>query len=148
VTPAESYLRLSNAYWDFLGELRWSFQEDALVYKDGSTFALNEEVALFLEGFAFAFGSGVLPKPTGQGAACGLRRRRRGPRSNELLSPEHDRNGYSAGRSQNRWTTPSRFSGESSSISCISSNNLSFTGSCRQRSNTWEAVGCTLAPIA
>jgi hypothetical protein len=52
VTPAERYLRLSNAYCDALGGLRWSFEEDALIYRDGSTFVFSEEVALFLEGFA------------------------------------------------------------------------------------------------
>jgi hypothetical protein len=52
VTPAERYLRLSNAYCDALGGLRWSFEEDALVYRDGSAFAFSAEVALFLEGFA------------------------------------------------------------------------------------------------
>jgi hypothetical protein len=52
VTPAERYLRLSYAYCDELGGLRWSFQEDAVITKDGSMFAFSEEIALFLEGFA------------------------------------------------------------------------------------------------
>jgi hypothetical protein len=52
VTPAERYLRLSDVYCDALGGLRWSFEDDVLVYRDGSTFAFIEEVALFLEGFA------------------------------------------------------------------------------------------------
>jgi hypothetical protein len=53
MTPAERYLRLSDSYCDALGGLRWSFPEDGLVYRDGSPFAFNEEIALFLEGFAW-----------------------------------------------------------------------------------------------
>ena len=49
--PHESYLRLVNAYGDFLGGLRWSSVEDVIEYDDGETFTLVEEIALFLEGF-------------------------------------------------------------------------------------------------
>ncbi len=52
MSPAERYLRLSSAYCDYLGGLRWSSQSDALEYHDGTTFVFTEEVALFLEGFA------------------------------------------------------------------------------------------------
>jgi hypothetical protein len=52
MNAVKSYLRLASAYCDYLGGLRWSSQEDALEYPDGSTFAFNEETALFLEGFA------------------------------------------------------------------------------------------------
>jgi hypothetical protein len=52
VTNAERYLRLPTKYCDALGGVRWSFEGDELVYKDGSCFALNEEVAMFLEGMA------------------------------------------------------------------------------------------------
>jgi hypothetical protein len=52
VIPAERYLRLPDAYAEFLGGLRWSAQDNTLVYRDGSTFAFYEEIALFLEGFA------------------------------------------------------------------------------------------------
>jgi hypothetical protein len=51
---AKSYLRLCSDYCQHLGGLRWSATEDALEYPDGATFAFNEEVALFLEGFASA----------------------------------------------------------------------------------------------
>ena len=53
MTPAERYLRLCNTYCDALGGVRWSFQEDALIYRDSSALAFNEEIALFLEGFAW-----------------------------------------------------------------------------------------------
>jgi hypothetical protein len=49
---AKSYLRLSTAYCDYLGGVRWSSREDALEYPDGTTFAFTEEVAQFLEGLA------------------------------------------------------------------------------------------------
>jgi hypothetical protein len=47
-----NYLRLETSYRRYLGDLAWSGADDALVYEDGATFAFNEEVALFLEGFA------------------------------------------------------------------------------------------------
>jgi hypothetical protein len=49
-----NYLRLETSYRRYLGDLAWSGADDALVYEDGATFAFNEEVALFLEGFAGA----------------------------------------------------------------------------------------------
>jgi hypothetical protein len=52
MNDAQTYLRLDTAYCRHLGELRWSATDDALVYPDGGTFAFNEEIALFLEGFA------------------------------------------------------------------------------------------------
>jgi hypothetical protein len=51
VNGAQDYLRLHGDYCQALGGLRWSASDDALVYADGETFALNEELALFLEGF-------------------------------------------------------------------------------------------------
>jgi hypothetical protein len=52
VTSAEQYLKVSGDYCGALNGLRWSTFEDALEYGDGKTFALTEEVAIFLEGFA------------------------------------------------------------------------------------------------
>jgi hypothetical protein len=52
MNAAKAYLRLASAYCEYLGGVRWSGREDALEYPDGTTFAFNEEVALFLEGFA------------------------------------------------------------------------------------------------
>src|SRR5712692_30705 len=46
------YLILPRKYCDWLGGLRWSSADDAIVYADGGTFAFQEEVALFIEGFA------------------------------------------------------------------------------------------------
>lgn len=52
MTSEERYLRLVNSYCAHLGELRWSTTNDAIEYPGGETFALTEEIALFLEGFA------------------------------------------------------------------------------------------------
>jgi len=46
----QEYLRLSGAYCQYLGGLRWSTLDDTLVYPDGGTFAFNEEIAVFLTG--------------------------------------------------------------------------------------------------
>jgi hypothetical protein len=48
----QDYLRLVGAYCQYLGGLRWSSVEDAIEHHDGHTFAFNEEIALFLEGWA------------------------------------------------------------------------------------------------
>jgi hypothetical protein len=48
----QAYLRLSATYCDYLGGIRWSNDDDALVYRDGSTFAFCALIADFLEGFA------------------------------------------------------------------------------------------------
>jgi hypothetical protein len=48
------YLILPRQYCDWLGGLRWSASDDTIIYPDGDTFAFNEEIALFLEGFANA----------------------------------------------------------------------------------------------
>jgi hypothetical protein len=50
--PVRNYLRLSSAYCQFLGGVRWSSEDDALAYPDGSTFAFNEEIAQLLDGFS------------------------------------------------------------------------------------------------
>ena len=54
MTSEERYLRLVNSYCDYLGEIRWSSANDAIEYPGGETFALTEEIALFLEGFGSA----------------------------------------------------------------------------------------------
>lgn len=46
-----AYLALPPAYTAALGGLRWSSSDDAIVYADNLTFALNAEIGLFLEGF-------------------------------------------------------------------------------------------------
>ena len=46
------YLVLPRDYCDWLGGLRWSADEDAIVYRAGRIFAFPEEIALFLEGYA------------------------------------------------------------------------------------------------
>jgi hypothetical protein len=51
MNAVQEYLRLSSAYCQHLGGLRWSSVDDTLVYPDGRTFAFNEEVAAFLSGF-------------------------------------------------------------------------------------------------
>jgi hypothetical protein len=51
MTRAKDYLTLSTAYCRYLGGVRWSDHEDALVYADGRFFAFSEAVAFFLEGF-------------------------------------------------------------------------------------------------
>lgn len=48
----QAYLRLSAAYCDYLGGIRWSSDDDALVYRDGRTFAFCAMIADFLEGFS------------------------------------------------------------------------------------------------
>jgi hypothetical protein len=50
-SSTQHYLKLCPGYCDFLGGLRWSDREDALVYPDGRYVAFNEAVAEFLEGF-------------------------------------------------------------------------------------------------
>jgi len=49
---AQRYLRLSRAYAEHLGGLRWSSSEDALVLADGRLFAFTEGIAEFVDGFA------------------------------------------------------------------------------------------------
>jgi hypothetical protein len=49
---AHGYLRLVGDYCHWLGGLRWSSTEDAIEYGHGGTFALNEEIIEFIEGFA------------------------------------------------------------------------------------------------
>lgn len=49
---AQDYLKLSRVYAEYLGGLRWSGQEDALVDADNRTFAFSEATAEFIEGFA------------------------------------------------------------------------------------------------
>jgi hypothetical protein len=49
---AQGYLMLSSVYANYLGGLRWSGQEDALVDASNRTFAFSEQIAEFLEGFA------------------------------------------------------------------------------------------------
>jgi hypothetical protein len=51
MNPVQEYLRLSSAYCQYLGGLRWSSSDDTLVYADERTFAFNPEIASFLEGF-------------------------------------------------------------------------------------------------
>jgi hypothetical protein len=51
MNPVQEYLRLSSAYCQYLGGLRWSSSDDTLVYPDERTFAFNAEIASFLEGF-------------------------------------------------------------------------------------------------
>jgi len=51
MNAVQEYLRLSSAYCQFLGGLRWSSSDDTVVYPDGRTFAFNEEIAAFLAGF-------------------------------------------------------------------------------------------------
>jgi hypothetical protein len=46
----QAYLKLSSAYCDYLGGIRWSNDDDALVYADGKLFAFFAPVAEFLEG--------------------------------------------------------------------------------------------------
>ena len=46
------YLVLPRDYCDWLGGLRWSADEDAIVYRAGRIFAFPEEIALLLEGYA------------------------------------------------------------------------------------------------
>jgi hypothetical protein len=49
---AQDYLKLSRVYAEYLGGLRWSGREDALVDADNRTFAFSEATAEFIEGFA------------------------------------------------------------------------------------------------
>src|SRR5438105_2410906 len=49
---AQNYLRLSKVYADFLGGLRWSSAEDALIHADGRFFAFSPAIAEFVFGFA------------------------------------------------------------------------------------------------
>jgi hypothetical protein len=49
---AQDYLKLARVYAEYLGGLRWSGQEDALVDADNRTFAFSEATAEFIEGFA------------------------------------------------------------------------------------------------
>jgi hypothetical protein len=45
------YLTLPQDYAAALGGIRWSSADDALNYPDGRTFAFNDEIASFLQGF-------------------------------------------------------------------------------------------------
>ena len=49
---AQRYLKLSKVYAEYLGGLRWSGTEDAIIYGDGRCFAFNEAIAEFVDGFA------------------------------------------------------------------------------------------------
>src|SRR5207248_1370403 len=49
---AQDYLRLSRVYSEFLGGLRWSNAEDALIYANGKFFAFSAAIAEFVDGFA------------------------------------------------------------------------------------------------
>jgi hypothetical protein len=51
MNTVQEYLRLSSTYCHFLGGLRWSAQDDTIVYPDGTTFAFTGEIAAFLAGF-------------------------------------------------------------------------------------------------
>src|SRR5260370_443154 len=48
----QAYLRLASAYCDYLGGIRWSSEDDTLVYPDGKVFAFHAPIAEFLEGFS------------------------------------------------------------------------------------------------
>ncbi|HEX8200743.1 MAG TPA: hypothetical protein VF590_09665, partial [Isosphaeraceae bacterium] len=57
MTRAADYLRIPTAYCSYLGGLRWCPSGEAVEYAEedpaiGCTFALDRELALFLEGFA------------------------------------------------------------------------------------------------
>jgi len=55
MTNAVDYFQnLSDSYREYLGGLQWSPHEDAMQFCDGTVFAFNEEIALFLEGLASA----------------------------------------------------------------------------------------------
>jgi len=45
------YLTIPQDYAAALGGIRWSSEDDALNYVDGRTYAFNDEIALFVEGF-------------------------------------------------------------------------------------------------
>src|SRR5262245_2715638 len=45
------YLRLPQAYVDYLGGVRWAASDNVLELADGSCFAFTEQLADFLEGF-------------------------------------------------------------------------------------------------
>ena len=51
MNPVQEYLRLASTYCQYLGGLRWSSNDDTIVYPDERTFAFNPEIASFLEGF-------------------------------------------------------------------------------------------------
>lgn len=48
----QAYLKLSSQYCDYLGGIRWSSEDDTLVYPDGKVFAFHAPIAEFLEGFS------------------------------------------------------------------------------------------------
>jgi hypothetical protein len=45
------YLRIPNAYCQWLGGLRWSYTQEVIQYEDVGTFVFCAEIAQFLEGF-------------------------------------------------------------------------------------------------
>jgi hypothetical protein len=47
----QGYLRLNSAYCDQLGGLRWSARDDAIDYKEGTTFCFHVQLVLLLRGF-------------------------------------------------------------------------------------------------
>lgn len=49
---ALNYLRIPKIYADWLGDLRWSANGEAVESADGDTFTLRIQLALFLQGFA------------------------------------------------------------------------------------------------
>src|SRR6202035_3547773 len=48
----QGYLKLPTGYCEFLGGIRWSSEDDTLVYPDGKVFAFHAAIAEFLEGFS------------------------------------------------------------------------------------------------
>ena len=46
-----AYLQIPQPYCQFLGDLRWAANGEAIEYAEGGTFAFRQEVALFFEGF-------------------------------------------------------------------------------------------------
>ena len=49
---SQNYLRLSQAFAVYLGGLRWSSAEDAVICGDGRFFAFSAAIAEFVDGFA------------------------------------------------------------------------------------------------
>jgi hypothetical protein len=48
----QAYLKLSSAYCDYLGGIRWSGEDEGLVYSNGKIFVFCAALAEFLEGFS------------------------------------------------------------------------------------------------
>jgi hypothetical protein len=48
----QAYLKLPHAYCQYLGGIRWSSEDDALVYPDGKLFTFCAPIAEFLEGLS------------------------------------------------------------------------------------------------